>query len=120
MPPPLWCRPRTPFTVSLQNFAWALKNDKFHARVASIPRVFEAAAADMHRSEVCAEVTSAVWNRLLPKFLEVLTHIPFVSFLLPVVLALSLAASLADLICLPPITQCIRCYARSEFCRGPL
>lgn len=58
-----WC--------ALQCFGWAVENDAWHARVASIPKVFAAAAADMGRSEVEAEVVKAVWDRLLPGLLEV-------------------------------------------------
>ena len=39
--------------------------DAFHATVAAMPRVFEAAARDMGRS-VDATVVQAVWERLIP------------------------------------------------------
>ena len=57
--------------VPEQSFAWAVENDQWHARVGSIPMVFAAAAADMGKEKVDAEVVRAVWSRLLPGLLEV-------------------------------------------------
>lgn len=54
-----------------QGFKWAVENDRWRARVASIPKVFAAAAADLGKHEVDAEAVEAVWNRLVPGLLEV-------------------------------------------------
>ena len=54
-----------------QSFGWAVEHDAFHARVGSIPAVFEAAAEDMGQSKVTAGVVRAVWNKLLPGLLQV-------------------------------------------------
>ena len=48
-----------------------MEHDAFHARAATIPAVFEAAAMDMGRSQVTADVVRAVWDKLLPGLLQV-------------------------------------------------
>lgn len=55
----------------LQNFRWAVENDTWHARVGSIPRVFAAAASDLGKPAVDAEVVRRVWGRIMPGLLEV-------------------------------------------------
>ena len=55
----------------MQSFGWAVAHNAFHARVGSIPAVFAAAAVDMGRSSVTAEVVRAVWDKLLPGLLTV-------------------------------------------------
>ena len=60
--------------LPMQSFGWAVAHDAFHARVGSIPAVFAAAAVDMGRSSVTAEVVRAVWDKLLPGLLTVRTH----------------------------------------------
>ena len=57
--------------VLAQSFGWAVEHDAFHARVATIPAVFEAAAMDMGQSKVTADVVRAVWDKLLPGLLRV-------------------------------------------------
>ena len=54
-----------------QNFGWAVENDSWHARVGTIPRVFAAAASDLGKPAVDAEVVRNVWNRIMPGLLEV-------------------------------------------------
>ena len=49
-----------------QGFKWAVDQDRWHERVASIPAVFEAAAADLGPPAVDSSVVRAVWERLLP------------------------------------------------------
>ncbi|KAI7840401.1 hypothetical protein COHA_005832 [Chlorella ohadii] len=79
--------------IGVQHFGWAVQQGKYHARVESIPLVFQAAAADMQADrqqqqqsadggdslplsngsgsyEVTPEVVAAVWDRLLPGLLE--------------------------------------------------
>ncbi len=43
-----------------------MENNRWQARVASIPNVFEAARQDMGRAKLDSEVVAAVWNKLLP------------------------------------------------------
>ncbi|CAL8472161.1 g11703 [Coccomyxa elongata] len=56
--------------IGVQGFRWAAENDSWHARVGSIPRVFAAAAADLGKPAVDAQVVMAVWNRIMPGLLE--------------------------------------------------
>ncbi|CAG9461995.1 unnamed protein product [Pedinophyceae sp. YPF-701] len=56
--------------IGTQGFKWAIENEAYHARVASIPRVFEAAAVDMGKEQVDADVVRAVWNKILPGLLS--------------------------------------------------
>jgi len=56
----------------LQSFRWALENDKWHARIGSIPQVFAAAAEDRGCSSVDEDVVKNVWDRLMPGLLEVI------------------------------------------------
>ena len=56
--------------IGVQSFNWALEHDQWQARVASIPWVFEAAAADMEREAVDADVVEAVWERIAPGLLD--------------------------------------------------
>lgn len=60
--------------LPMQSFDWAVAHNAFHARVGSIPAVFAAAAVDLGRSSVTAEVVRAVWNKLLPGLLTVRKH----------------------------------------------
>ena len=43
-----------------------MQQDQWHARAASIPQVFAAAAQDMGKPAVDSQVVAAVWQRLLP------------------------------------------------------
>jgi hypothetical protein len=52
--------------LAWQGFKWAVDQERWHDRVASIPAVFDAAAADLGAPRVTAAVVRAVWNRLLP------------------------------------------------------
>ena len=54
-----------------QSFRWAVDNDKWQARIGSIPQVFAAAAKDMGCSAVDRAVVKRVWERLLPGLLQV-------------------------------------------------
>lgn len=49
-----------------QGFKWAVEQDEWQARVASIQRVFDVAARDMGKQAVDSQVVAAVWERLLP------------------------------------------------------
>lgn len=49
-----------------QGFKWAVEQDQWQARAASIPQVFAAAARDMGKPAVDSQVVAAVWQRLLP------------------------------------------------------
>lgn len=55
----------------MQCFKWAMENDKWHARIGSIPQVFAAAAEDMGCSVVDKQVVKRVWDCLMPGLLEV-------------------------------------------------
>ena len=55
----------------MQNFGWAVEHDKWQARVASIPRVFQAATADLSKTQCDKEVVQAVWQRIMPGLLQV-------------------------------------------------
>ncbi|KAF5833335.1 Alpha/Beta hydrolase protein [Dunaliella salina] len=55
--------------IGVQGFGWAIHHNAFQARVDSIPLVFEAAARDMSKPAVDAEVVTSVWSRLLPGML---------------------------------------------------
>ncbi|KAL4438723.1 hypothetical protein ABPG77_006327 [Micractinium sp. CCAP 211/92] len=75
--------------IGVQYFGWAVRESLYHARVESIPLVFQAAAADLAlqlsaaaaarqqppgsscSGDVTPEVVTAVWNVLLPGMLEV-------------------------------------------------
>ena len=59
------------FLACVQNFKWAVDNDSWQARIASIPQVFAAAAKDMDCSAVDRDVVRKVWGCLLPGLLEV-------------------------------------------------
>jgi len=54
----------------VQGFGWAVRNNSFHDRVASIPKVFAAACADMQRCAVDAGVVHAVWCRIAPGLVD--------------------------------------------------
>ncbi|CAI5496918.1 unnamed protein product [Closterium sp. Naga37s-1] len=56
--------------IGVQCFHWAVDNNCFHDRVASIPHAFNAAAEDMGKTHVDAEVVTAVWNRITPGLLQ--------------------------------------------------
>ncbi|KAI3431599.1 hypothetical protein D9Q98_004649 [Chlorella vulgaris] len=73
--------------IGVQNFGWAVEQQRYHARVGSIPHVFQAAAAEAieqldpelpHQApqaaggeaQISADVVKAVWDRLLPGLLE--------------------------------------------------
>ena len=48
-----------------------MENDRWHARIGSIPQVFAAAAEDMGCSAVDKAVVKRVWDCLMPGLLEV-------------------------------------------------
>ena len=50
----------------LQGFKWAVDQDRWHDRVATIRAVFDAAATDLGAPAVDLRVVRAVWDRLLP------------------------------------------------------
>ncbi len=53
-----------------QSFGWSLEHKAYQARVASIPAVFDAAAADLGGRGVTQRVVRAVWEKLLPGLLQ--------------------------------------------------
>lgn len=52
--------------IGVQGFRWAIDNNKWHARVASIKDVFEEARSKLGKSSIDAEVVQAVWDRITP------------------------------------------------------
>ncbi|XVF48578.1 hypothetical protein PTKIN_Ptkin03bG0201800 [Pterospermum kingtungense] len=52
--------------IGVQGFRWAVKNDKWQARVDSIKPVFEEARIDLGKSEIDKEVVKKVWDRIAP------------------------------------------------------
>ena len=48
-----------------------MDNDRWQARIASIPQVFAAAAKGLGRRSVDKDVVRKVWDRLTPGLLEV-------------------------------------------------
>jgi hypothetical protein len=45
---------------------WAIDHEAYQGRVSSIPLVFDAAAQDLGKPGVDAEVVEAVWGKLMP------------------------------------------------------
>lgn len=73
--------------IGVQHFGWAVRQRRYHARVESIPGVFEAAQADRgqpadHRAADPGTVT-AVWRTLLPGLAEVYDAPELLSLLAP-------------------------------------
>ncbi|GBF94609.1 hypothetical protein Rsub_06724 [Raphidocelis subcapitata] len=56
--------------IGIQNWGWALANDAWQARLASVPRLGPAAAQDMGRAAPDADVAEAVLRKLLPELLD--------------------------------------------------
>lgn len=56
--------------IAVQCFGWAVINDMWHARVQSIPHVFEAAMVDLGKSAVDAEIVASVWRRIAPGLID--------------------------------------------------
>lgn len=56
--------------IGVQGFKWAIEHDEYHARVKSIPKVFEAAREDMGKSDLDRDVVTAVWERIIPGLLD--------------------------------------------------
>jgi hypothetical protein len=54
----------------VQGWQWAVDHKRFKGRVESIPRVFQAAAKDLGKAVVDAEVVERVWNKLVPGLLK--------------------------------------------------
>ncbi|XP_002993812.2 uncharacterized protein LOC9638755 [Selaginella moellendorffii] len=52
--------------IGVQNFSWAVKNNKWQARVGSIPHAFEVAAGDLGKACCDSETVAAVWQRIAP------------------------------------------------------
>uniref|UniRef100_A0A0D6R046 Peptidase S9 prolyl oligopeptidase catalytic domain-containing protein n=1 Tax=Araucaria cunninghamii TaxID=56994 RepID=A0A0D6R046_ARACU len=52
--------------IGVQGFGWAVENNRWHARVASIKNVFEEAKSDLGKSSIDAEVVQIVWDRIAP------------------------------------------------------
>ncbi|KAH9554550.1 hypothetical protein CY35_08G069300 [Sphagnum magellanicum] len=58
--------------IGVQSFGWAIAEEKWHARVASIPYPFQAAADDFGREIIDTETVAAVWQRLAPGIMDTL------------------------------------------------
>ncbi|KAJ7520932.1 hypothetical protein O6H91_19G030200 [Diphasiastrum complanatum] len=56
--------------IGVQNFGWAIKNDKWHARVASIPHAFEIAAKDFGKKSIDSKVVSTVLDKIAPGLID--------------------------------------------------
>eukprot|EP00252_Welwitschia_mirabilis_P009609 TRINITY_DN2226_c0_g1_i3.p1 TRINITY_DN2226_c0_g1~~TRINITY_DN2226_c0_g1_i3.p1 ORF type:complete len:363 (+),score=76.91 TRINITY_DN2226_c0_g1_i3:406-1494(+) len=52
--------------IGVQNFRWAIENDKWHARVASIQTAFEEAKKDLEKPSIDAELVQMVWDKIAP------------------------------------------------------
>ncbi|KAL2543561.1 alpha/beta-hydrolase superfamily protein [Forsythia ovata] len=52
--------------IGVQGFRWAIKHDKWQARVDSIKAVFEEARIDLGKSAIDKEVVEKVWDRIAP------------------------------------------------------
>lgn len=52
--------------IGVQNWGWALQNDSWQARLASVPLLGPAAAADLGKAAPDAAVAEAVVRKLLP------------------------------------------------------
>lgn len=52
--------------IGVQGWGWAIRNDSWQARLASIPLVGPAAAADMGKGAPDSDVVAALWRKLLP------------------------------------------------------
>ncbi|XP_050215250.1 uncharacterized protein LOC126666279 [Mercurialis annua] len=52
--------------IGVQGFRWAIDNDKWQARVASIMPLFEEARKDLGKKEIDKQVVEKVWDRIAP------------------------------------------------------
>ncbi|KAI3781539.1 hypothetical protein L2E82_11556 [Cichorium intybus] len=52
--------------IGVQDFQWAIDNDKWQARVDSIKPVFEVATIDLGKKCIDKEVVEKVWDRIAP------------------------------------------------------
>ncbi|KAL3701290.1 hypothetical protein R1sor_019312 [Riccia sorocarpa] len=56
--------------IAVQCFSWAVVNNRWHARVQSIPHVFEVARRELGKTAVDSEVVARVWRRIAPGLLD--------------------------------------------------
>ncbi|CAM6027153.1 unnamed protein product, partial [Sphagnum balticum] len=56
--------------IGVQSFGWAISKEQWHARVASIPYPFQAAARDFGRETIDTEIVAAVWERIAPGIMD--------------------------------------------------
>ncbi len=56
--------------IGVNSFAWTLAHDRWRARAALLPQVYEAARADLGEPAVDARVYRSVWERLTPGLLD--------------------------------------------------
>ncbi|KAL2650409.1 hypothetical protein R1flu_018537 [Riccia fluitans] len=56
--------------IAVQCFSWAVVNNKWHARVQSLPHVFEVARRDLGKCAVDSEVVARVWRRIAPGLVD--------------------------------------------------
>eukprot|EP01018_Ginkgo_biloba_P001305 Gb_24668 [translate_table: standard] len=52
--------------IGVQGFQWAIQNNKWEARVASIKNVFDEAKKDLGKTSIDAELVKTVWERIAP------------------------------------------------------
>ena len=52
--------------ISVQSFRWGLEHDRYHARAATIGAASRAAAEDLGRPKIDAEVCRQLWGKILP------------------------------------------------------
>jgi dienelactone hydrolase len=56
--------------IGVNTFAWTVEHDRWRARAALLPQVYEAARVDLGEKELDARVYRAVWDRLTPGLLN--------------------------------------------------
>ncbi|CAK9877223.1 unnamed protein product [Sphagnum jensenii] len=56
--------------IGVQSFGWAISKEQWHARVATIPYPFQAAAQDFGRETIDTEIVAAVWERIAPGIMD--------------------------------------------------
>lgn len=56
--------------IAVQSFRWSLDNGQWQGRARTIDAAHKAAARDLGKSEVDAEVCRALWNKVIPGMLD--------------------------------------------------
>jgi dienelactone hydrolase len=55
--------------IAVQSFRWSLEHDQWQGRARTIAAVHDAAAADLGKKKVDADVCRALWNKVIPGML---------------------------------------------------